>query len=95
MSGGQKKRMLLHMLLTAPTSVLLLDEILSELSTEDVSEGGGWLSRAVNTIVQWPGRENKFIIIVGHGLRGLMPKDGNVTHLRIEQLSTCTTLMSI
>lgn len=98
MSGGQKKRMLLLMLLTAPASVLLLDEILSELSTEDVPEvpeGGGWLSRAVNTIVQWPGRENKLIILVGHGLRGLMPKDRNVTHLRIEQLSTCTTLMSI
>jgi hypothetical protein len=37
--------MYLLMLLTAPASVLLLDKILSELSTEDVPEGGGWLSR--------------------------------------------------
>ena len=98
MSGGQKKRMYLFMLLTSPASVLLLDEILSELSTEDVSEvpeGGGWLSRTINTLIKWPCRENKLIILVGHGLRELIPKDQNITHLRIEHLHTSTTLTTI
>jgi ABC-type Mn2+/Zn2+ transport system ATPase subunit len=95
MSGGQKKRMLIYMLLTSPASVLLLDEILSELSTEDVSEvpeGGGWLSRVVNTLVQWPGRENKLIILVGHGLRELMPKSESIIPLRIKQTNDGTVL---
>lgn len=98
MSGGQKKRMNLLMLLTSPASVLLLDEILSELSTEDVSEvpeGGGWLSRTINTLIKWQGRENKLIILVGHGLRELIPKDRDITHLRIEHLHTSTTLTTI
>ena len=88
MSGGQKKRMLIYMLLTAPASVLLLDEILSELSTEDVPEipeGGGWLSRVVNTLVQWPGRKQKMVILVGHGLKDIIPKREDIVNLRIEQ----------
>jgi ABC-type transport system involved in cytochrome c biogenesis ATPase subunit len=88
MSGGQKKRMLIYMLLTAPAFVLLLDEILSELSTEDVPEvpeGGGWLGRVISTLVQWPGRTEKFVILVGHGLRDIIPKKEDIVHLRIEQ----------
>jgi len=88
MSGGQKKRMLIYMLLTAPAVVLLLDEILSELSTEDVPEvpeGGGWLGRVISTLVQWPGRTEKFVILVGHGLRDIIPKKEDIVHLRIEQ----------
>ena len=95
MSGGQKKRMLIYMLLTAPATVLLLDEILSELSTEDVPEvpeGGGWLSRVVNTLVQWPGRKQKIMILVGHGLINMIPNDDTSVHLHLKQCISGTTL---
>jgi ABC-type cobalamin/Fe3+-siderophores transport system ATPase subunit len=95
MSGGQKKRMLIYMLLTSPALIILLDEILSELSTEDapeVPEGGGWLTRVMNTLVEWPGRENKLIILVGHGLRGLMPKSESIIPLHIKQTNDGTVL---
>jgi ABC-type cobalamin/Fe3+-siderophores transport system ATPase subunit len=95
MSGGQKKRMLIYMLLTSSALVILLDEILSELSTEDapeVPEGGGWLTRVMNTLVEWPGRENKLIILVGHGLRELMPKSKSIIYLRLEQTNDGTVL---
>jgi len=80
------------MLLTAPATVLLLDEILSELSTEDVPEGGGWLSRVVNTLVQWPGRKQKIMILVGHGLRNMIPNDDTSVHLHLKQCISGTTL---
>ncbi len=95
MSGGQKKRMLIYMLFTAPATVLLLDEILSELSTEDVPEvpeGGGWLSRVVNTLVQWPGRKQKIMILVGHGLRNIIPNNDTSVHLHLKQGISGTTL---
>ncbi len=95
MSGGQKKRMLIYMILTSPTSVLLLDEILSELSTEEVPEvpeGGGWLGRVINTLIHWPGREQKIVILVGHGLRKLIPKSEYIKHLLIKQTDKQTLL---
>ena len=95
MSGGQKKRMMIYMLLTAPATVLLLDEILSELSTEDVPEvpeGGGWLSRVVNTLIQWPGRKQKIVILVGHGLRNMIPNNDTSVHLHLKQGISGTTL---
>lgn len=95
MSGGQKKRMLIYMLLTAPAMILLLDEILSELSTEDVpevSEGGGWLGRVVNTIVQWPERKQKIVILVGHGLKNMIPTTDTSVHLHLKQGMNGTTL---
>ena len=75
MSGGQKKRMFIYMVLTSAAPILLLDEILSELSTEetpDVPEGGGWLKRVIKTLINWKGRENKIMILVGHGLIDLI-----------------------
>lgn len=95
MSGGQKKRILLYILLTSPSPILLLDEILSELSTEnipEVPEGGGWLTRVLNTLIEWPNRQNKIIILVGHGLRPLIPKNENVLQLNIENTDTKTIL---
>lgn len=95
MSGGQKKRMLIYIILTSPASILLLDEILSELSTEDVPEvpeGGGWLTRIINTIIQWPGRKNKLVILVGHGLRNIIPKCEKVIHLCIKNTPKKTVL---
>ena len=96
MSGGQRKRMILYILMTSSAPILLLDEILSELSTEDipeVPEGGGWLTRVVNTIIDWPNRQHKIIILVGHGLRTLIPtNNATVIQLRLDNADTNTTL---
>ncbi len=85
MSGGQKKRMFIYIVLTSKASILLLDEILSELSTEDtpdVPEGGGWLSRVINTLAEYK-NHNKIIIMVGHGLLDLIPKKNHIIKLRL------------
>ncbi len=95
MSGGQKKRMFIYMVLTSNAPILLLDEILSELSTEetpDVPEGGGWLSRVINTMVEWK-NHNKIIIMVGHGLLELMPKKSHVINLKMETINNNTVLV--
>ena len=96
MSGGQRKRMILYILMTSSAPILLLDEILSELSEEnipEVPEGGGWLARVVNTIVNWTNRSNKIIVLVGHGLRGRIPtNDDTVVQLRLDNTETRTNL---
>jgi len=95
MSGGQKKRMLLYILMTSSTPILLLDEILSELSTEnipEVPEGGGWLTRVVNTLIEWPNRQYKIIILVGHGLRSLIPNNETILQLSIKNNDDKTIL---
>lgn len=77
MSGGQKKRMYVYIALTSKATVLLLDEILSELSTEEtpeVPEGGGWLQRVINMLIEWPGRKEKIIVLVGHGCESFIDK---------------------
>jgi len=86
MSGGQKKRMFIYIVLTSKSSILLLDEILSELSTEDtpdVPEGGGWLNRVINTLAEY-NNHNKIIIMIGHGLLELIPKKEHIINLKLE-----------
>jgi ABC-type cobalamin/Fe3+-siderophores transport system ATPase subunit len=95
MSGGQKKRMFIYIVLTSNATVLLLDEILSELSTEnttDVPEGGGWLQRVINTFIEWPGRKDKIIILVGHSLLDLIPKKSHIVKLKLSNNETNTIL---
>ena len=95
MSGGQKKRMFIYIVLTSNAPIILLDEILSELSTEDTSdvpEGGGWLSRVIQTLADWPGRRNKIMILVGHGLIDLIPTKSNIIKLKLENTQTKTIL---
>lgn len=85
LSGGQKKRLFIYIALTSSAPILLLDEILSELDTEDtkeVPEGGGWLTRVINTLVDWKGRKNKIVILVYHGNDEIIPSDA--IRLRIE-----------
>ena len=94
-SGGQKKRVYIYMALTSPCKVLLLDEILSELSTEetpDVPEGGGWLLRVLNTIVEWPDLKTKIIILVGHGLLNLIQSKSYVHKIKIETENYTTSI---
>ena len=96
LSGGQKKRMSFYLALTSEKAkVLLLDETLSELSTEetpDVPEGGGWLQRIINTLVEWPGRKDKIIVLVGHGLLDLIPKKHGVVKLKMTNSDNKTIL---
>jgi ABC-type cobalamin/Fe3+-siderophores transport system ATPase subunit len=93
LSGGQKKRVFIYGALTSNASIILLDEICSELSTEDtpeVPEGGGWLTRIINTLGEWDGIQNKIIIMVGHGLVDLMPS--KVVKLKIENTEEKTLI---
>jgi hypothetical protein len=74
-----------------------LDEILSELSVEEtpeVSEGGGWLARVIRTIIEWPGRKDKIMILVGHGLLNMIPKNNTVVKLQLKQTQTITKICS-
>lgn len=94
-SGGQKKRMLIYLTLVSNCPILLLDEILSELSTEEtpeVPEGGGWLSRVINTIVHWKKRDSKIIILVGHGLINIIPNIYSISKLKINEIDGKTVL---
>ena len=83
MSGGQKKRIFLYMVLISNTQIILLDELFSELSTQEtheVPEGGGWLRRVINTLVEWKNLNNKIIILVGHGsLLSKIKNNSNIT----------------
>lgn len=95
MSGGQKKRMLIYLVLISDAPIILLDEIFSELSTEDtpdIPEGGGWLTRAIHTISNWDGRDKKIMILVGHGLLGLIPNNQDIIKLKLENTEEKTIL---
>ncbi len=99
LSGGQKKRMLIYIALTSVGSqILLFDEILSELSTEETSEvkeGGGWLNRVINTLLFWKKRNKKIILLVGHGLLNIIPCHKNVIKLRMHNSHNHTKLINI
>ena len=69
MSGGEKQRMNLYLALTSNTPIILLDEILSEISVIESDEHPhGLRSKVINTILKWKNKKNKLIIIVGHGV---------------------------
>lgn len=95
MSGGQKKRMFIYMVLTSNAPIILLDEVLSELSTEEtpeVPEGGGWLRRVIFVLTTWKGLKNKITILVGHGLVDLIPNNENIIKLQIQNENKKTIL---
>jgi len=94
-SGGQKKRLLLYITLTSDCPLILLDETLSELSTEetpDVPEGGGWLTRILTTLIAWEGRRNKIMVLVGHGLIEMIPQNKTIVKLKIDTSGKKTVL---
>lgn len=95
MSGGEKKRMLIYIALTSDAPIILLDEVFSELSTEetsDIPEGGGWLTRSIQTITMWKNRKKKIIIVVGHGLLELIPDNADIIKLQVKNTKNKTTL---
>jgi ABC-type cobalamin/Fe3+-siderophores transport system ATPase subunit len=97
MSGGEKKRILVYMVLTSKSPIILLDEILSELSVEEtplVPEGGGWLTRIIKTLANWKGRQNKIMILVGHGLLEIIPIKAKlpIVKLKIDNTNTKSVL---
>lgn len=96
MSGGQKKRLFIYLVLTSSSPVLLLDEILSELSAQYCSDiNDSWLNRVINTLMEWPGKKNKLIVMVGHGLSHLIhSKEGVIKlHLNNEDRQTHLTVI--
>jgi ABC-type cobalamin/Fe3+-siderophores transport system ATPase subunit len=91
MSGGEKQRINIYMALTSNAPIILLDEILSEISvipSED--DPNGLRTRVISTIVGWPNRTNKLILIVGHGV--FNDCDGkDVIKLKIDNSSSEST----
>ena len=79
LSGGQKKLMLLYIALISKASVILADETFSELSV------GENLNNALDAVVEFSKINNKIIILVGHGLLDIIPK--NTIILTKEQLT--------
>jgi ABC-type sugar transport system ATPase subunit len=68
LSGGQKKRIALYCAITSDASVLLLDEVLSEVSSTNEHEMvGGWRKRILG-LLSIVARE-RIVILVGHGLQ--------------------------
>ena len=93
MSGGEKQRMNLYLALTSNTSVILLDEILSEISViPSDNHPEGLRTTVINTILGWPNKKNKLIIIVGHGVFDKYDKD-DVVKLKIDVNDTITKLV--
>ena len=69
MSGGEKQRMNIYLALTSNAPVVLLDEILSEISVIPSNEHpNGLRATVISAILDWSNRVNKLIIIVGHGV---------------------------
>lgn len=94
MSGGEKQRMNIYMALVSNATVILLDEVLSEISVEKApGDEYSFRTRVIDTVVKWPGRANKIILIVGHGVLNEYHSD-QISKLRIEN-SDRTRLISV
>ena len=97
LSGGEKKRISLYMILTSEAELLCLDEILAEICPEEVKqvpEGGGFLKRVINTLVNWPNLNNKIIIMVGHGITSMIPNKKHVIKLEMKTTNNKTQLIA-
>lgn len=91
LSGGMKVRMFLYIALTSNATIILLDEILKELSTATTNLGDvNWFDQVINTLVAWKGISKKIIVIVGHTLKINNPA---ITKLTIETSKGGTTLL--
>jgi ABC-2 type transport system ATP-binding protein len=86
MSGGQKKRMFIYLALISPAQIILFDEVLSELSID-------WVERVAFAIIDWKGRCNKIILLVGHGMSDFMV-DKNVTSIKLDTNDGITSLIN-
>jgi len=87
MSGGQKKRMFIYLALISPAQIILFDEVLSELSVDD------WIERVASAIIDWKGRRNKIILLVGHGMSKFM-LDKNVVSVKLNTYDNITSLIN-
>jgi len=95
MSGGEKQRMNLYLALTSSAPVILLDEILSEISVipSDLHTEG-LRAKVINTILRWSGKINKLIIIVGHGVFDNYTQS-DVVKLKIDASDVTTKLVAL
>lgn len=95
MSGGEKQRMNLYLALTSYAPIILLDEILSEISVIPSDEyPSGLRNKVISAIINWPNKKNKLIIIVGHGVfDNYVGKE--VTKLNISVEHSETKLVSV
>jgi ABC-type cobalamin/Fe3+-siderophores transport system ATPase subunit len=92
LNGGSKKRLYLYMALISKCQILLLDEVLAELDVnEDETEGA--LIDTLKALTEWPGRKEKVILLIGHGLKKLIKNSESVQKLGIVQNEDETILV--
>jgi len=85
--------MMIYISLVCPTPIILLDETLGELSTEETEKvPEGWLCRVLNTLIEWSERKNKIIILVGHGMISSIPNDKTIVKLCLKNTLEKTIL---
>ena len=92
LNGGSKKRLYLYMALVSKCQILLLDEVLAELDVnEDETEGA--LIDTLNALTEWPGRKEKVILLIGHGLKKCIKNSISVQKLGVVQHEDETKLI--
>jgi ABC-type cobalamin/Fe3+-siderophores transport system ATPase subunit len=84
LSGGEKKRMFTYLALISPARIILFDEVLSELSVD-------CHDKVASTIIEWKGRSNKIILLIGHGMIDFMTNK-DVTSLGLNEIDGVTHL---
>ena len=69
-----------------------LDEVLAELDVnEDETEGA--LIDTLNALTEWPGRKEKVILLIGHGLKKCIQNSISVQKLGVVQNEDETKLV--
>jgi ABC-type cobalamin/Fe3+-siderophores transport system ATPase subunit len=92
LNGGSKKRLFLYMALTSPCQIILLDEIMGELDVSD-DETEGALIDTLNALIKWPKRNEKIILMIGHGLKKFIQNSESVKKLSVIQEEEGTYLV--
>lgn len=86
LSGGQWQLLILYISLVCPAEVILLDESMSEINPEKQIQ-------VFEALADWPGRQRKVIIMVGHGITDKIPNHKTIKKLKMVQNSDNTQLV--
>jgi ABC-type cobalamin/Fe3+-siderophores transport system ATPase subunit len=90
-SGGMKKRFMIYMALISSAPIVLLDETLTELSSQsELGRDNGWLGVVLKTLISCEKSKNKIIFLIGHDLLHRIPSE--VIKLRMQQTEDKTSL---
>lgn len=90
LSGGMKKRFMIYMALISSAPIVLLDETLTELSSQsELGRDDGWLGIVLKTLIECEKSKNKIIFLVGHDLLHRIPSQVIKFRMLQTQDKTC------